>query len=73
MSTIPLLVNGAQSYVEVSRGWVRLRLLNASNSRRCRLGSGRARMCSRAIRASTCAGFRQTVVTGGDDVEIWLI
>lgn len=29
-----LLVNGAQSpYVEVSRGWVRLRLLNASNSR----------------------------------------
>lgn len=30
-----LLVNGAQSpYVEVSRGWVRLRLLNASNSRR---------------------------------------
>jgi suppressor of ftsI len=30
-----LLVNGAQSpFVEVSRGWVRLRLLNASNSRR---------------------------------------
>ncbi len=30
-----LLTNGAQSpYVEVSRGWVRLRLLNASNSRR---------------------------------------
>lgn len=30
-----LLVNGAQSpYVEVSRGWVRLRLLNASNARR---------------------------------------
>ncbi len=30
-----LLVNGVQSpYVEVSRGWVRLRLLNASNSRR---------------------------------------
>jgi len=33
-----LLVNGVQSpYVEVSRGWVRLRLLNASNSRRYRL------------------------------------
>ncbi|MCX2958671.1 MAG: cell division protein FtsP, partial [Serratia symbiotica] len=30
-----LLVNGVQTpYVEVSRGWVRLRLLNASNSRR---------------------------------------
>lgn len=30
-----LIVNGVQSpYVEVSRGWVRLRLLNASNSRR---------------------------------------
>lgn len=30
-----LLVNGVQNpYVEVSRGWVRLRLLNASNSRR---------------------------------------
>lgn len=30
-----LLVNGVQSpFVEVSRGWVRLRLLNASNSRR---------------------------------------
>ena len=30
-----LLVNGVQDpYVEVSRGWVRLRLLNASNSRR---------------------------------------
>ncbi|MDY0971454.1 cell division protein FtsP [Siccibacter turicensis] len=30
-----LLVNGVQGpYVEVSRGWVRLRLLNASNSRR---------------------------------------
>lgn len=30
-----LLVNGVESpYVEVSRGWVRLRLLNASNSRR---------------------------------------
>ena len=33
-----LLVNGVQSpYVEVSRGWVRLRLLNASNSRRYQL------------------------------------
>ncbi|KEY59595.1 cell division protein FtsP [Serratia sp. DD3] len=33
-----LLVNGAQNpFVEVSRGWVRLRLLNASNSRRYRL------------------------------------
>ncbi|EGT0042364.1 cell division protein FtsP [Cronobacter sakazakii] len=33
-----LLVNGAQSpYVEVSRGWVRLRLLNASNARRYQL------------------------------------
>ncbi|KGT88652.1 cell division protein FtsP [Pantoea sp. JGM49] len=30
-----LLVNGVQNpYVEVSRGWVRLRLLNASNARR---------------------------------------
>lgn len=30
-----LLVNGVQNpYIEVSRGWVRLRLLNASNSRR---------------------------------------
>ncbi|EFB72766.1 multicopper oxidase [Providencia rustigianii DSM 4541] len=30
-----LLVNGVQDpYIEVSRGWVRLRLLNASNSRR---------------------------------------
>ncbi|MGP3592707.1 cell division protein FtsP [Vagococcus sp. WN89Y] len=30
-----LMVNGAQSpYMEVSRGWVRLRLLNASNARR---------------------------------------
>ncbi|EXU75565.1 cell division protein FtsP [Erwinia papayae] len=30
-----LLVNGVQNpYVDVSRGWVRLRLLNASNSRR---------------------------------------
>ena len=40
-----LLVNGAQSpYVEVSRGWVRLRLLNASNSRRYQLqmSDGRA-------------------------------
>lgn len=33
-----LLVNGVQSpLVEVSRGWVRLRLLNASNSRRYQL------------------------------------
>ncbi|MEA1062372.1 cell division protein FtsP [Erwinia sp. HR93] len=33
-----LLVNGAQSpWVEVSRGWVRLRLLNASNARRYQL------------------------------------
>ncbi len=31
-------MNGAQSaYVEVSRGWVRLRLLHASNSRRSQL------------------------------------
>ena len=40
-----LLVNGAQSpYVEVSRGWVRLRLLNASNARRYQLqmSDGRA-------------------------------
>lgn len=30
-----LLVNGVQDpYIEVSRGWIRLRLLNASNSRR---------------------------------------
>lgn len=33
-----LLVNGIQNpYVDVSRGWVRLRLLNASNSRRFEL------------------------------------
>lgn len=33
-----LIVNGAQSpYVDVSRGWVRLRLLNASNARRYQL------------------------------------
>jgi suppressor of ftsI len=33
-----MLVNGVQSpYVEVSRGWVRLRLLNASNARRYEL------------------------------------
>lgn len=40
-----LLVNGVQGpYVEVSRGWVRLRLLNASNSRRymLRMSDGRA-------------------------------
>lgn len=40
-----LLVNGALSpFVEVSRGWVRLRLLNASNARRyqLRLSDGRA-------------------------------
>ncbi|WP_409160220.1 cell division protein FtsP [Pectobacterium sp. B2J-2] len=40
-----LLVNGIQNpFVEVSRGWVRLRLLNASNSRRyvMRLSDGRA-------------------------------
>lgn len=40
-----LLVNGAQSpFVDVSRGWVRLRLLNASNSRRYQLqvSDGRA-------------------------------
>ena len=39
-----LLVNGVQNpYIEVSRGWVRLRLLNASNSRRylLRLSDGR--------------------------------
>ncbi|MEO3957722.1 copper oxidase, partial [Chromobacterium piscinae] len=33
-----LLVNGVQNpFVEVSRGWVRLRLLNASNARRYQL------------------------------------
>ncbi len=40
-----LLTNGVQSpFVEVSRGWVRLRLLNASNARRyqLRLSDGRA-------------------------------
>lgn len=40
-----LLVNGVPGpYVEVSRGWVRLRLLNASNSRRyqLRMSDGRA-------------------------------
>lgn len=39
-----LLVNGVQNpFIEVSRGWVRLRLLNASNSRRylMRLSDGR--------------------------------
>ncbi|MCG8710408.1 cell division protein FtsP [Brenneria sp. 4F2] len=39
-----LLVNGVQNpYVEVSRGWVRLRLLNASNARRyiMRMSDGR--------------------------------
>lgn len=39
-----LLVNGVQNpFLEVSRGWVRLRLLNASNSRRyvMRLSDGR--------------------------------
>ncbi|WP_409309125.1 cell division protein FtsP [Pectobacterium sp. B1J-3] len=39
-----LLVNGVQNpFVEVSRGWVRLRLLNASNARRyvIRLSDGR--------------------------------
>lgn len=39
-----LLVNGAQNpFVEVSRGWVRLRLLNASNARRyvMRMSDGR--------------------------------
>lgn len=39
-----LLVNGVQEpFVEVSRGWVRLRLLNASNARRyvMRLSDGR--------------------------------
>ncbi|WP_263064364.1 cell division protein FtsP [Dickeya dadantii] len=39
-----LLVNGARNpYVEVSRGWVRLRLLNASNARRyvMRMSDGR--------------------------------
>jgi suppressor of ftsI len=40
-----LLVNGAQSpFVEVSHGWVRLRLLNASNARRylLKLSDGRS-------------------------------
>ncbi len=38
MSGDTLLVNGVQSpYVEVSRGWVRLQLLNASNYRRYQL------------------------------------
>jgi suppressor of ftsI len=42
-----LLVNGAQSpYVEVSRGWVRLRLLNASNSRRYQLQMSDGRRCT---------------------------
>ena len=39
-----LLANGAQSpYVDVSRGWVRLRLLNASNARRYLLQMSDAR------------------------------
>lgn len=39
-----LLVNGVQSpFVEVSRGWVRLRLLNASNARRYNLQLSNAR------------------------------
>ncbi|VDZ76774.1 SufI protein [Salmonella bongori] len=63
-----LLVNGAQSpYVEVSRGWVRLRLLNASNSRRYQLqmSDGRAlHVISGDQGFFTCAGVSQTVVTG---------
>ncbi|WP_123331389.1 cell division protein FtsP [Erwinia sp. JUb26] len=39
-----LLVNGVQNpFLEVSRGWVRLRLLNASNSRRYQLRMSDAR------------------------------
>jgi suppressor of ftsI len=60
-----LLVNGVQSpYVEVSRGWVRLRLLNASNSRRYQLQmsdgrllhviSGDQGFCRRRFRSSSC-------------------
>jgi suppressor of ftsI len=42
-----LMVNGAQSpFVEVSRGWVRLRLLNASNSRRYQLQMSDGRPCT---------------------------
>jgi suppressor of ftsI len=60
-----LLVNGVQSpYVEVSRGWVRLRLLNASNSRRYQLQMSDGRLlhvisgdqgsCRRRFRSSSC-------------------
>ncbi len=59
-----LLVNGVQSpYVEVSRGWVRLRLLNASNSRRYQLQMSDGRLlhvisgdqdsCRRRFRSSS--------------------
>ena len=56
-----LLVNGAQSpYVEVSRGWVRLRLLNASNSRRylLQMSDGRPLHVISGDRAFTRAGVR---------------
>lgn len=59
-----LLVNGAQSpYVEVSRGWVRLRLLNASNSRRylLQMSDGRAlHVISGDQGVITCAGVGET-------------
>jgi suppressor of ftsI len=68
-----LLVNGAQSpFVEVSRGWVRLRLLNASNSRRYQLQmsdgrllhviSGDQGFCRRRFRSSSWRWRRASVV-----------
>ena len=63
-----LLVNGAQSpYVEVSRGWVRLRLLNAFELAALSASDERWPGAACDFRRSglfTCAGFRQTVVTG---------
>ncbi|MFN6798888.1 cell division protein FtsP, partial [Proteus mirabilis] len=39
-----LLVNGCEDpYIEVSRGWIRLRLVNASNARRYELSANDGR------------------------------
>ena len=80
-----LLVNGVQSpYVEVSRGWVRLRLLNASNSRRYQLQMSDGRLlhvisgdqdsCRRRFRSSYRGpGERREILvdmTNGDEVSI---
>jgi suppressor of ftsI len=60
-------VNGVQSpYVEVSRGWVRLRLLNASNSRRYQLqmSDGRLIHVISGDQGFYRAGFAETAVAG---------